>query len=177
VVSANPGMVSLNDQATVANLLVGDLCKVCWVASCVSKALLATSYVRRHTRLLAAYTAAKDLFNRHQPPGAAAENQTAVDYPKPATWVLPPPLRAAGGREYTGCRRCGARRGLPQNALPPPPDADMVAGGRSASTGAPQKVPRTTRSPAAVSTAPPPTASATTPATSASKTFSPSSLP
>jgi len=85
VVSAHPGMVSLNDQAHVANLLVGDLCKVGWVASCVSKALLVTSYVRRHTRLLAAYTAAKDSFNRQQPPGAAAEKQTAVEYPKPCS--------------------------------------------------------------------------------------------
>jgi len=82
VMSANPGMVSLNDQAHVANLLVGDLCKVGWVARCMSKALLMTSDVRRHTRLLAAYKAAKDSFNRQQPPGAAAEKQTAVEYPK-----------------------------------------------------------------------------------------------
>lgn len=59
LVAANSGMVSLNDQAHVANLLVGDLCKIGWVASCDSKALLVSSYVRRHSRLLAAYSTAK----------------------------------------------------------------------------------------------------------------------
>jgi len=88
VVSANPDMVSLNDQAHVASLLVGDLCKVGWVASCVSKARLVASCVLRHTRLLAAYTAAKDSFNRQQPPGAAAEKQTAVNPAPPASFSL-----------------------------------------------------------------------------------------
>jgi len=60
VAAANPGLASLNDQAHVATLLIGDLCKVEWIQACLSKALAVSSYVRRHTRLLAAYTAAKD---------------------------------------------------------------------------------------------------------------------
>jgi len=57
---ANPGLVSLNDQAHVANLLVGDLSTVPWMLRRVSTATVVSGYVRRHNRLLASFEAVKD---------------------------------------------------------------------------------------------------------------------
>jgi len=81
---AKPGLVSLNDQAHVANLLVGDLCKVSWMKGRVSTATVVSKFVRRHYRLLAAYEAAKDLYNKSLPADAAAKKQTAVSYVTPS---------------------------------------------------------------------------------------------
>jgi len=81
---ANPGLVSLNDQAHVANLLVGDLSKVPWMLRRVSTATVMSGYVRRHNRLLASYEAAKDAYNKLSPTDTAAMKQTAVAYVMPS---------------------------------------------------------------------------------------------
>jgi len=81
---ANPGLVSLNDQTHVANLLVGDLCKVSWMQGRVSTATAVSAFVRRHSRLLAAYDAAKFRYNKSLPEDAASKKQTAVSYVTPS---------------------------------------------------------------------------------------------
>jgi len=81
---ANPGLVSLNDQAHAANLLVGDLSKVPWMLRRVFTATVVSGYVRRHNRLLASYEAAKDAYNKLLPTDAAAKKQTAVAYVMPS---------------------------------------------------------------------------------------------
>ena len=85
VTSLNPGMVSLNDQAHVANLLIGDLCKVPWLKDCISGATAVSSYLRHHQRLLAAYTREQDIYNKTLDSQAAAEKRTAVAYKSPST--------------------------------------------------------------------------------------------
>ncbi|OSX70221.1 hypothetical protein BU14_0849s0002 [Porphyra umbilicalis] len=82
---ANPGLVSLNDQAHVANLLVGDLCRVSWMQGRVSTATAVSAFKRRHSRILAAYEAAKLRYNKSLPADAASKQQTAVSYVTPST--------------------------------------------------------------------------------------------
>ena len=82
---ANPGLVSLNDQAHVANLLVGDLCRVSWMQGRVSTATAVSAFKRRHSRILAAYEAAKLRYNKSLPEDAASKQQTAVSYVTPST--------------------------------------------------------------------------------------------
>lgn len=80
VTANNPGLVSLNDQAHVANLLLRDLCKVSWVKNVVQAAVVVSSYVRNHQRLLAEYTLEKAAYNKSLGLDGAAEKRTAVAY-------------------------------------------------------------------------------------------------
>lgn len=54
VAERNPGMVSLNDQGHVSNLLIGDICEETWGKGVIERPLAVSSYVRGHQRLLAA---------------------------------------------------------------------------------------------------------------------------
>lgn len=85
VAERNPGLVSLNDQAHVSNLLIGDLCKEGWVKGVIQWALVVSSYVRGHQRLLAAYNLEKSLYNQTLSSEAASEKRTAVAYLTPST--------------------------------------------------------------------------------------------
>lgn len=83
VTSNNPGLVSLNDQAHVANLVLGDLCKIPWMRQAIQEATAVSLYVRNHQRLLAAYTQEKSRFNQNLDSDAAKEKRTAVAYASP----------------------------------------------------------------------------------------------
>ena len=80
----NPGLVSLNDQAHVANHFVGDSCRVSWIQGLVSKATEVSELVRRHSRLLATCEAANFRYNKSLPEDAASKKQTAVSYVTPS---------------------------------------------------------------------------------------------
>lgn len=54
VTANNPGLVSLNDQSHVANLLLGDLSKISWMKNVVQTAVTVSAYAPNHQRLLAA---------------------------------------------------------------------------------------------------------------------------
>lgn len=83
VTEENPGLVSLNDQAHVANLPLGDLSKIPWVRGAIQTATTVSQYVRNHQRLLAAYSREKDIYNRTLDEGAAHEKRTAAAYVSP----------------------------------------------------------------------------------------------
>jgi len=54
-----------------------------WKQARFSKSLSVSSYVCRHSRLLAAYKVSKEDYNQSARVGSAAEKLTAVEYPTP----------------------------------------------------------------------------------------------
>eukprot|EP00170_Pyropia_yezoensis_P001631 contig_7063_g1635 len=83
VTANNPGLVSLNDQAHVAKLLLGDLCKISWLKNVVQTDVTVSAYVRNHQGLLAAYSLEKVASNKGLSSESAGATQTAVAYVTP----------------------------------------------------------------------------------------------
>lgn len=55
IVSKNPGIISLNDQAHVTNLHFKDLCQVPYTANSIQSSVNLSRYVRRHMYVLALF--------------------------------------------------------------------------------------------------------------------------
>lgn len=63
IVQRNPGIVSLNDQSHVSNLLFKDLCAVPYIANAIQSSDDISSFVRGHMYVLALFTMMKNKFN------------------------------------------------------------------------------------------------------------------
>jgi len=84
VSAANPGLVSFNGQAHVANLLIGDLRRVPWMRQRIVSATTVSSYVGRHQRLQPAYTSSKNFLTGSRPTMQPPENKWRWGMGRPA---------------------------------------------------------------------------------------------
>lgn len=75
-----PGLVSLNDQAHVANLLFSDVCKVKIITSAVDSCSIISSFIRNHQYVNALYKICKQEFNETLKQRQDKDTATAVNF-------------------------------------------------------------------------------------------------
>lgn len=86
ICNANPGIVSLNDQAHVANLLFSDVCKIKFIVSAIDSCSTMSSYIRNHQYVNALYKTCKTEFNETLKQRKDENTDTAVNFSSiPAT--------------------------------------------------------------------------------------------
>jgi Protein of unknown function (DUF 659) len=78
----HPGIISLNDQAHVADLLIEDICKTPWCHGVLVRAIAVSNYVCSHSRLSALFKELKIRHNKNILSDRNTQSRTAVNFTK-----------------------------------------------------------------------------------------------
>lgn len=84
ICTKHPGIVSLNDQAHVANLLFKDVMVILYLAEAFAAGVYITNFVRGHQYLLAYYKEFKESFKAGWKQRDDVFTETATNFGKPA---------------------------------------------------------------------------------------------